>query len=574
MQSFDGEELIGGLDDFVRTMPQLLRRTAATSSFADELESMNSGEESAFTLAVVGQMRSGKSTLINTLINDHSVAKVGITETTATVNWIRYGDEEARKSFKVHWKSVPATTETLARGEDEKWVGDSELCARTRFLEFFSKAEFLKRISLIDTPGTQSVIEQHETTIQEFISAKKKCDDETMYYGGMADCLIYVLPPIAKAHDSELLERFGQDTRIQGASAYNSIGVLNRWEAVLNTDRPWEDVYEKAKRMNRQLGRFVSDIRVVSGPLHCAFQGLGEEFWEDVMRFVSDMSDDAFAWSLGMEKRFLGKEEDNCAWSLERRVELYRRAGQAVGFVKNFPWQSFSVMLKFTKANSFRTAQELRLAVGKLAGIDDLLEILDQRFFQRSRVIRATSWLKDVLSKCHRAVQSLGKERAGCRRRLRLAQDAQQEVAMIRKEMSATHALIGEVQQSEEARSQFIHDTQKAVEDQTRLVHDQFLNFDKDMKAMALMDSNSRYFSNDEQVEILRVLGAYGLRLNERFQLTGTEQLGEETEGLESRHALWVAKCEPCVGVRQQVLGQVIARFEEAINYFHQSTES
>ena len=98
------------------------------------------------------------------------------------------------------------------------------------------------------------------------------------------------------------------------------------------------------------------------------------------------------------------------------------------------------------------------------------------------------------------------------------------------------------------------------------MVRDQFLSFDSDMKAMTLLDSSSQYFADEEQLEILRVLGAYGLTLEDRFELEELRQVKEESLILQRRHAKWVAKCEQCVGVRQQILGQVIARFEEAIN--------
>lgn len=571
MRSFDGKELIQGLDEFVQSTPELLRRTSATSQFADQLEAINVDAESPFTLAVVGKMRTGKSTLINTLIDDHSVAKVGTNETTATVNWIRHGDEEKCKSFNVHWQGNPGTTEALPRSEAQKWVGDSKLCSRTRFLEFFSQADFLKHIDIIDTPGTQSVIEQHETTIQEFIAAKKKCDDETMYYGGVSDCLVYVLPPIAKAHDSELLERFGQDTRIQGASAYNSIGVLNRWEAVLTTEQPWDDVYQKAQKMKRQLGRFVSDILVVSGPLHCAYQKLGPEFWEDVIQFVTEMSDAAFLWSTkSQEKRFLYEDNPDCAWPKENRSRLYALAGTAVGFVSQFPWMSFAVLLKFAKAKQFKTGEELRAAVGKLAGIDTLLTTLEKRFFERSRAIRATSRLQKIFLPCNEAIQKLREEKHGCQKRTKLALDALSEITPIRKEMSATRKLVEETQQRELSHSVFIEEVQKAVENNSRSIREQFLQFDRDMKAMILLDSGGELFTDDEEIEIMTVLGAYGLSLRDRFaQIKKLDQC--DILEIKKTHSIWIAKCEQSVGVRQEILEQVVCRFEEAINTIENS---
>ena len=158
------------------------------------------------------------STLINALIGE-DLAITGVTETTATVNWLKHGTAEQARTFRVVWRNdLAQEPEVRDRSELKGWQGPSELAKRTRYLEFFSEAKFLKRIQIVDTPGTRSVIEDHEKTVREFLLAQRH-ERETLYYGGVADCIVYVLNPVAKQADVELLDAFESRTRLPGRLA-------------------------------------------------------------------------------------------------------------------------------------------------------------------------------------------------------------------------------------------------------------------------------------------------------------------------------------------------------------------
>jgi GTP-binding protein EngB required for normal cell division len=125
--------------------------------------------ESPFTVAVVGQMRVGKSSLLNALVGA-DLAVTGVNETTATINWFKYAPEENCNKFRVVWKNKPE--EEFPLTEIHKWIGDSQLAAETQQLEFFANSTFLKNAYIVDTPGTRAVIESHEQTTQEFLISK------------------------------------------------------------------------------------------------------------------------------------------------------------------------------------------------------------------------------------------------------------------------------------------------------------------------------------------------------------------------------------------------------------------
>ena len=54
-------------------------------------------------VAVVGRVKAGKSTFINALLGQ-DLAKVGTTETTATINYFRYGRPDPERPVRCIWR--------------------------------------------------------------------------------------------------------------------------------------------------------------------------------------------------------------------------------------------------------------------------------------------------------------------------------------------------------------------------------------------------------------------------------------------------------------------------------------
>ena len=91
-----------------------------------------------FLLVVVGEFNSGKSAFINALIGE-KLLEEGVTPTTKQINILRYGFELVNEvaSDKVHILYLPV--------------------------------EWLKNISIVDTPGTNAVIRNHEEITTRFV---------------------------------------------------------------------------------------------------------------------------------------------------------------------------------------------------------------------------------------------------------------------------------------------------------------------------------------------------------------------------------------------------------------------
>jgi len=91
-----------------------------------------------FLLVIVGEFNSGKSSLINALLGERYLAE-GVTPTTAQVHILRHGPK------------------------GEPYVNEDNV------LVMHYPAEFLKEISIVDTPGTNAVVRQHEEISRDFV---------------------------------------------------------------------------------------------------------------------------------------------------------------------------------------------------------------------------------------------------------------------------------------------------------------------------------------------------------------------------------------------------------------------
>lgn len=94
--------------------------------------------EELFLLVIVGEFNSGKTAFLNALLGD-SLLQEGVTPTTTDIHLLRYGD-----AFQI-----------------EPAVGD--------YLTIHVPVEWLREVSLVDTPGTNAVIQRHQEITEEFV---------------------------------------------------------------------------------------------------------------------------------------------------------------------------------------------------------------------------------------------------------------------------------------------------------------------------------------------------------------------------------------------------------------------
>ena len=115
-----------------------LVRIEATPENLDALSKSMQQLDDLFLLVVVGEFNSGKSAFINALLGSR-VLEEGVTPTTAQVNVLHHGAEPSRVERSPHLHLISAPV------------------------------EFLRDIHVVDTPGTNAVIREHEAITADFV---------------------------------------------------------------------------------------------------------------------------------------------------------------------------------------------------------------------------------------------------------------------------------------------------------------------------------------------------------------------------------------------------------------------
>ncbi len=187
-------------------------------------------------LTVMGEFSSGKSTFVNAFLGAQ-VAPVGITPTTATINVLTYGREPgARIVYRdERVRELPGAEAGAVLAHLD--AAEARLIRRVDVLH---PLDDLLRVNIVDTPGLNSILPEHEATAREFIA--------------QADAVIWLFSAgqAGKASEREALEKI----RAEGKRV---LGVVNKIDQASAAD-----VAPLLAHLKRELGDLVEDLIPVS----------------------------------------------------------------------------------------------------------------------------------------------------------------------------------------------------------------------------------------------------------------------------------------------------------------------
>ena len=200
-----------------------------------------------FLLVVVGEFNAGKSAFINALLGQ-KLLKEGVTPTTAQINVLRYDDEVDQ--------SVEGRNLLVIRGP----------------------ADLLREMSIVDTPGTNAIIREHEAITSEFVPR--------------ADMVLFITSvdrPFTESERSflELIRNWGKKVVV----------VINKVD-ILEQEEELAQVVEFVRANARQLFGMEPEIFPVSARLALRAK-LGEpQYWipsrfEALESYIKDTLDDS-----------------------------------------------------------------------------------------------------------------------------------------------------------------------------------------------------------------------------------------------------------------------------------------
>lgn len=493
---FSYEECRTLVEDFARAVPALMARHPQTSDLALELQKLNllSVLTEKFSVAVVGQMRVGKSTLLNALIG-RDLAPTGVTETTATVNWFRQDPGELSEIFRVHDDQGGEEDFPLSRVRE--WLGTGERAQHTRRLDFFADSPFLQTANIIDTPGLRSVIETHQNATVTFL--EEKLEEDSLAQTGRADAVIYALNPVARETDSDMLALFGAKTRLPGSAVWNSLAVVQKWEH-LDPD-PLEEAAKKCARLAEQLEGKVAAVIPTSGLLARLAATAPEQAWERVAR-LGTASDDALADILESPDFFMDDVVGVPVSGAER--EALRQV---------IPWPALRLAAKYAQSRGWRTAADVHHGILEASGIGKLKELLERRFFTLSSLIKVGTTLHKATTPCQTAMLRLRHIEQDRRQTLELGS----RVAHFLRQQGQDSAYVDAIRYVEksvvavEAESRIANEIQIHLDESLRSASESFGVLASDITALGLLDQLAMdEIDTDTRQDLRRLFGVEG----------------------------------------------------------------
>lgn len=351
--------------EFFARAAEACKPVSVLRKYEDALRSATRAYDSGFSVALVGRIKQGKSTLMNALVGE-LLAPVGVLPTTATINVFQYGrgsPQVIRKDGSE--EAIPLSeVDTLFTGSTPDVI---ERIRETEFINFYCPVERLKNRRLVDTPGTDAAIQAHEEIVRSFLRE--------------AAAIIYVMEYPGREEDLNTL-RAHQGDGSMGSSISNSLVVLHKWEAALAEESaPLKSLSVKAEEVAGSLRDTVRVVIPVSGALAFCVRHAPEDWWNSLIGFVERTSQVELTEALFDEKD---------SWRLD--PERSRLRDQ----YPHLNWPTFRLICCELKNRGITDLPEAHKHFLELSQIERLENEMQERFFSKARLIKLSKLFQMV----------------------------------------------------------------------------------------------------------------------------------------------------------------------------------
>jgi tetratricopeptide (TPR) repeat protein len=167
-------------------------------------------------VTIMGEFNAGKSSFINAFIGE-AVAPMGIIPTTATINYLKYGAKKAIRIIYDDGKVEEQPIDELEHYVDER-KGEEAILRSIKVVEILYPLEILKSVNIVDTPGLNAPVPEHEETTRSILE--------------QSDALIWLFnaTQAGKSSERDILE-------IVKSHSTKAVGLVNKIDKLSEADR-------------------------------------------------------------------------------------------------------------------------------------------------------------------------------------------------------------------------------------------------------------------------------------------------------------------------------------------------
>jgi hypothetical protein len=458
---------------------------------------------------------------------------------------------------RCHWAN--GKTEDVDRAFLDSLQGnDTETLQRAngiKYLEYLLPIDYLKQVTLVDTPGTGAILSEHQGRVEAYMQLQQRLrerhNEETQQLAERSDAIIYVVGQVGRADERQLLEEFAATTQ-ERTRARNAVGVMAKIDL---SPEFMARRHELAARIAAQLEEQLNTVvpvsagiqRVLGTLLHTSDSRVMFQDFVDALRRIPESDLDKMLSS-----------EDLYAIKAEKYL-----SDDQQHLVRDMPWSTFTTVARIAYQPQHDLAA-IEAELRDLAGFEPLKELLDQHFFTRGHLLRCYRILLDARKELRRIEYTY---LADLRRR------EHEEQARLARFLQFIRQSPGDATVAQElsdylktAFTARASDIEKAVEETDREIGYIFHELEEhnaDFDALQTVDSHRWLFSDTEYAELRGLFGLYDLEPAKRLPPAHSNDRDYARE----RQRYWQRVCEDARALKKRdVAEQAVARYNGIVD--------